>query len=427
MRERLHCAVLVVGGGPAGLAAATRAAECGRTVVLVDDNPSLGGQIWRTGTSKELGGRSSLAVHWMQRLQASSVAVLAGFRIVQQSGPDRLIAESDTGVCEIQYQSLVLATGARELFLPFPGWTLPNVMGAGALQAMVKAGLPIAGKRVVIAGSGPLLLAVAVFLRQHGAKVAASLEQSSRGKVLSFLPALLARPRTLMQGLGYRLRLRGIRYKNGWWPVAAAGESRVEHVTVTNGRVQEEIACDYLACGFHLVPNLELPSLLQCEIERGRVIVDEWQRTSIPGIYCAGEPTGIGGLELALLEGEIAGLTAARSADKAVALQRRRRHLQAFKGQLAKAFRLRPELTQLPREETIVCRCEDVRFGSLQEHASWRAAKLHTRCGMGPCQGRICGPAVEFLLGWKQDSIRPPLYPVRVATMAAAIEADEPE
>ena len=160
--------VLVIGAGPAGLAAAYRAAENGLRVAVLDDNPAAGGQIWRGGEEKV---ESREAQAWFDRIRSVDIQLINGARVFQQPRARTLLAETRTGVCELNYEKLILATGARERFLPFPGWTLPNVMGAGGLQALVKTGLTIEGKRVVVAGSGPLLLAVAAYLRAHGAEV----------------------------------------------------------------------------------------------------------------------------------------------------------------------------------------------------------------------------------------------------------------
>src|SRR4029079_4132577 len=153
------CDVLVVRAGPAGLAGAWRAAQSGLRVGVVDDNPAAGGQIWRGGPPE--------AQVWFERIRSVDVQLINGARGFQQSRPGTLLAETNDGVCELSYSSVVLATGARERFLPFPGWRLPNVMGAGGVQTLVKTGLPIDGKGVVVAGSGPLLLAVAAYLRGH--------------------------------------------------------------------------------------------------------------------------------------------------------------------------------------------------------------------------------------------------------------------
>lgn len=138
--------------------------------------------------------------------------------------------------------------------------------------------------------------------------------------------------------------------------------------------------------------------------------------------FCAGEPTGIGGVESALVEGQIAGLAAAHRTAEAQELFREREKARHFARVLDQTFRLRPELRTLPRPETIVCRCEDVPYSRLRQHTSWRAGKLQSRCGMGPCQGRICGPATQFLLSWDPDSVRPPVFPARVASLATVTQ-----
>jgi D-hydroxyproline dehydrogenase subunit alpha len=132
---------------------------------------------------------------------------------------------------------------------------------------------------------------------------------------------------------------------------------------------------------------------------------------------CAGEVTGIGGLGLSLVEGEIAGLTAAGNLSAARRLHSRRRGEKQFTDRLQRAFALRPELKTLSEAATIVCRCEDVPFSRVHPLSSWREAKLHTRCGMGPCQGRVCGPALNVLFGWNVDSVRPPIFPARIGTL----------
>jgi len=413
--ERQQFDVLVLGGGPAGMAAATVAAESGVEVAIVDDNAALGGQIWR-GSSE--GGPYQERNRWEARLRAAQVRALCGYRVVDQPEAGVLLAESGENYCALRYQKLIVATGARERFLPFPGWTLPNVMGAGGLQAMVKCGLPIRGKRVVVAGTGPLLLAVAAYLGNKGAAVVLVSEQASWGRLARFAAGLARFPQKLWQGLGLQTELAGIPFAANSWPLLAHGDSSVEAVTVSRAGNEETIACDYVACGFHLVPNVELPLLLGCQMDGAYVRVDEWQETTVEGVYCAGEPTGIGGVELALVEGQIAGLSAAGKVSEARKFFPARTKAQRFRRLLDCTFRLRPELKDLPRPDTLICRCEDVPYRRLRPHGSWRAAKLHTRCGMGPCQGRVCGPAIEFLLDWKAESVRPPIFPARLRNLA---------
>ena len=286
-------------------------------------------------------------------------------------------------------------------------------------RGYVKNGLPITGKKVVVAGSGPLLLAVAACLRQHGGDVRMIAEQVPWSRLMSFATALLSHPTKALQAMQLKLGLASVPYRTGCWPVSAQGEGKLERVTLHTGQRTLQVECDYLACGFHLAPNVELAVLLGCELRDGCVRVDEMQQTSVAGIYCAGEPTGIGGLELSLAEGEVAGYAAAGQQAKAHARLGERAKWAQFARRLEQTFALREELKSLALADTVVCRCEDVPLGRVREHHSWRAAKLQTRCGMGPCQGRICGAAIEFLLGWKMDSVRPPVFPARLESLTA--------
>jgi NADPH-dependent 2,4-dienoyl-CoA reductase/sulfur reductase-like enzyme len=409
--------VLIVGAGPAGIAAACAASECGRTVGMVDDNPTPGGQNWR-GEAPTPNTAESAA--WYRRLLAAEIDFVRGASVFAQLGSGVLLAESADAIHELRYAKLILATGARERFLPFPGWTLPNVMGAGGLQALVKSGLPISGMRVIVAGSGPLLLAVAAYLKKHGARVLLIAEQATRARLVRFAAGLLRYPGKLFQGMEMRRSLSGIPYLSDCWTVSAEGKDKLERATLRQRQKIWTLECDYLACGFHLVPNTELAELLGCELREGSVRVDEWQETSVAGVFCAGEPTGIGGLELALAEGQITGYAAAGQPDTARPIFSERRKLRRFALLLEETFRLRKELKSLPGAETIVCRCEDVTFERLRRHNSWRAAKLETRCGMGPCQGRVCGAAAEFLFGWQAEPVRPPVFPASVEALAVS-------
>jgi NADPH-dependent 2,4-dienoyl-CoA reductase/sulfur reductase-like enzyme len=406
--------VLVVGAGPAGLAAAWRAASEGLGVAVVDDNPSSGGQIWRGEENKPTSIEAQL---WLERVRSVNIRFIRGARIFHQAQPGTLLAETPTGTLQLSHKNLILATGARERFLPFPGWTLPNVMGAGGLQALVKTGLPIEGKKVVIAGTGPLLLAVAGYLLDQRANVLLIAEQASSLRLAKFGLRLLNERTKRRSAIELKRKLSGVRYLTSCWPVAALGKERLESVTLFRAGRRWQVACDYLACGFHLVPNLELAELLGCRIENGAVTVDQFQQTSVPHVYAAGETTGIGGLELSLVEGEIAGLATAGKSDAARRLFGVRANGHGFSRVLDETFALREELRDLVTGDTVVCRCEDVTFEQLRRHDSWRAAKLQTRCGMGPCQGRVCGAAVEFLFGWRVESVRPPILPVRVESL----------
>ena len=408
--------ILIIGGGAAGMSSALSIAENSRSKVLVvDDNPHLGGQIWR----RELGKiKSPEAKKLIEKIRQNKIEILKSTQIFAQIDEKCLWGETPDGTVRLHFEKLILATGARERFLPFPNWTLPNVFGAGGLQALVKSGLPVKDKRIVISGTGPLLLAVAEYLKTKGAKVLLVAEQTSRKKLLKFGFGLWKEPKKLVQAVLLRAKLLGISYVDDCFVASAEGVENLEAVNLSRKGKIRRIECDFLACGFHLVPNTELARLAGCKISRGVVSVNDFQETSVPEIYCAGEPTGIGGVELSLIEGKIAGLCATGKKERAKEYFSDRQKAQIFSEILNKTFSLRDELKNLSDENTIVCRCEDVAFGKLKEFGSFREAKLQTRCGMGACQGRICGSATEIIFGWENPSVRPPIFPVKLENLA---------
>lgn len=421
--KQLSFDIAVAGAGPAGLAAAAAAAGRGATVALIDDNLAPGGQIWRGGAEQ---APSAEAGRYFAAIRAPGVTLLAGTRVIAPLGDHRLLLETADDAAALGCGRLILATGARERFLPFPGWTLPGVFGAGGLQALAKGGLPVAGKRVVVAGSGPLLVAVAAYLKQRGAMVLMIAEQAPWRSLLAFGARLLGEPARLRQAGGFGAKLLGVTFRAGCWVAEACGDERLRAVTLRQGGRSWQVDCDYLACGFGLIPNAELAAALGCELEPGgfpgAVAADHFQRSSQPWVWCAGEAAGVGGLETALLEGRIAGLAAAGDMAAAEPLLARRDRARRFARALERHFALRGELKTLARPDTIICRCEDVPFAALSGYAGWRAAKLQTRCGMGACQGRICGAATQLLFGWGQDSIRPPIAPARLGSLAQLID-----
>ncbi len=377
--------ILIVGAGPAGMAAAVRARECGALVTVLDDNPTAGGQIWRRGKGSP----------WFRKFRDSGAVLLTGRRVISGNAANHTLqVETATGATELVYETLILATGARELFLPFPGWTLPNVMGVGGLQALVKSGLPVAGKRVVVAGTGPLLLAVARYLKERGAVVPVVAEQAGFSELVKFAAQLS--PAKMVQAA----TLQTFAYRAGTWVSRAEGSNKLEAVTFHN---RKSVACDYLAVAYGFVPNTELATLLGPSEH----------------ILQAGECTGIGGVELSVIEGEIAGYTAGGRAERApnkVGAQR-------FADALNRTFAPGAPLRGLCEPGTMVCRCEDVPLSRLQEATCWQEAKLHFRCGMGPCQGRVCGPVVRFLLGWQAESVKTAVvFPARLESLITSKE-----
>ncbi|MFE5622832.1 FAD-dependent oxidoreductase [Streptomyces virginiae] len=481
----------VVGAGPAGLAAAVTAAGLGLRVALLDAGDRPGGQFYRH-PAPGLGADRPEALHhgWAEfatreaALRAHESAgritylplhhvwtVVAGGAVVAAGAGAGHAAPGRTGVAEsatewtlhavaghapderaaaVTARAVLIATGAYERQLPFPGWTLPGVVGAGGAQAMLKGGLVLPGKRVVVAGSGPLLLAVAGSLAAAGAAVPAVVEAAAYTAYAGRVPALLRNPGKLVEAAGYggALARHHVRLLTRHAVTEAHGTDRIEAVTVARldrdwrplPGTARRIPCDALAVGHGLVPQLELATGLGCATRPGpdaavALEVDALQRTSVPGIWSAGETGGIGGAQLALTEGELAAHSVAAAlhpgrtapgADRRVArLARRRARLRAFADAMADAHRPGDGWTGWLRDDAVVCRCEEVPAGRIREAAQdlgardARTVKLLTRAGMGWCQGRMCGPAVAALCGQEPAADRRPFScPVPLSHLA---------
>jgi NADPH-dependent 2,4-dienoyl-CoA reductase/sulfur reductase-like enzyme len=406
--------LLIAGGGPGGISAAIAAAKNGCSVTLVDENPAFGGQIWRQGVKK----RNKQSVKWLDELERLPIEMINSTTVFEKTGSRVSCFHEQLGVRSFETDALILANGARELFLPFPGWTLPNVMGCGGAQAMMKGGMSVAGKKVVVAGSGPLLLAVAWSFAQAGAELKAIVEQVPGGKLNKFAMSLLSQPSKLLQGIKYRLGTLKAPFITGSWISEAHGSSELEAVSVS-GAKEQKFDCDILACGFGLVPNSEFAVLQGCDTKEDFVVVDDNQCSSVEDVWCIGELTGIGGVDKALLEGEIAGL--AVSGEKTDHLQSKRAKCSKFTQKLAEVYALNPSIKKLSHDDTLVCRCEDVSYGELKEHKSQRSAKLYTRCGMGACQGRICSAACGELFSWQRNKVSTPLIPLPLSAFTEDI------
>lgn len=424
MTER-DCDVAVIGAGPAGIGTAITAAAAGRRVAVFDEARHPGGQIWRHARRGDL---SRSARRWLARFDASGAQLLDGCSVVDAytagEGRHCIVAERADEAFTLCAGVVVIATGARERLLPFPGWTLPGVTGVGGVQALLRSGMRVAGRRVVVAGTGPLLLPAAAALTQNGAEVIEVAEQAGTQAVIRFAAGLWNRPRRVLQAALYRAAFGRARYSPGTWvarAVAGAGGA-VHEVVLTDGRRTRTVQCDLLCTGDSLVPATELARLLGCALEGDGIAVDDRTRTGVPGVLCAGEVAGIRGVDAALTDGVIAGIVAAGGRPPPHLLRERRRGA-AFGRALDTAFTLRPELRDRVADDTIVCRCEDVRLDAVRACTGAREAKLATRAGMGPCQGRVCGPALRFLHGWSPDTVRPPVLPASIATLIHAGEA----
>lgn len=448
--------VAVVGAGPGGLAAAVAALDAGAGVTLLDASAGLGGQFWRHLPDSRPAAREARLHHGWERFTALRDALTSDGRcriltsaqvwaidrtdgIDSRDGRIRLhlaIGDADgpgRSVETITPDALVLATGAHDHTLPFPGWDLPGVVTGGAAQALAKSERVAVGERVVVAGAGPFLLPVAASLAATGARVLGVHEASRLPAIatgwLRGVRTLAAMPHKLGELAGYaagQLHDR-IPYRPGTGIIAAHGHDEVEAVTVADLDASWEpvpgtdrvVACDAAAVSHGFTPRLELAIAAGCELTPGGpldrfVAVDDDQRTSAPGVYAAGEIAGIGGADAAAHEGTLAGWIAAggspghpraRNARRAVARYR------VFARGLAAAHGIRPGWRNWLEDDTLVCRCEEVSYASLRNAATatgsrgLRSLKLTTRAGLGPCQGRICGRTVEALL--TQNGARP--------------------
>lgn len=400
--------VLVVGAGPAGLSSAVAAAERGKQVLVLDLGLRAGGQIWRHRDETAL---PRVARQWLQRVRAAGVTIASSARVLDALSPDELVVDFGGRIDRQRTRALILATGAKERLLPFPGWTLPGVVGIGGLQALIKSGLTLNGSRVVIAGTGPLLFPVAAAAVAAGADLVRVAEQVPLRTAAAFAMGLLAKPSAILQAIGYRWAFRNTAYRTDSWVTAAVGDGRVRRVLLRDRGRSTAIDCDWLAASCGLCPNTELAELLGCAVDGDAIRVDTTQATTVAGVWAAGECTGVKGDIAALAEGEIAGRAAAGDApgSRRSSLQRRRESGRAFARRLAAYFAPRPELLHLAGADTIICRCEDVRRGDIDPRWTQRQAKLWTRIGMGECQGAVCGPACAALFGWQANVPRPPL------------------
>jgi len=430
--NRRHYDVVIVGAGPAGLSAARAAAQtqAHARIAVLDDNPRAGGQVWRHGPAYP--PATALNERLDALLRAGNVDVFSSARVVAPLGDRSLLVESaQHGVLELGCERLILATGARERLLPFPGWTLPGVFGAGGLQALVKGGWPIAGRRVLVGGTGPLLLAAAATLRAEGARVVTIAEEATTSSMARFAGTLARHPRQAWQALRLGMALRGVPMRRATRIAAIEGDGRVVGAVLegAGGRTRT-VACDAVAIGWGLVPQTELAQALGCALAprlgAAAIVVDDAQRSSVAGVSAAGECTGVAGALAARLQGEIAGTTAAAELrgqpSDTRALATRLAHEHDFAAAVAATFPMPGDWAARLRDDTLVCRCEDVAWSAVRAQPDLRAAKLATRCGMGHCQGRLCHDTLAAMMHWPRLAQRAPLAPAPLAALLAIPE-----
>jgi len=458
----------VIGAGPAGLTAALTAARHGVRVTLVDAAPEAGGQFYRQ-PARELGARRPEALHHQWRTWER---LRGGLRRQEQAGPLRhltdhhvwlverrpdgftvhaLLGPEQEQPVEVRADAVLLATGGYEKVLPFPGWTLPGVVTAGGAQAMLKGTLAVSGRTAVVAGTGPLLLPVATGLAAAGVRVAALVESADPRGFVRRSRALSAQPAKLAEAAEYAARLLRHRVRTlvHHTVVEAHGTDRLEAVTVAAldgaGRVrsgtERRIACDTLAVGHGMVPHTDLAQGLGCRIDGVAVHVDDEQRTDVPGVWAAGEATGVGGATLSLAEGHIAGRSAAARLTGAVpdprdwaGAARARAALRRFFAALDDVYAPPVHWAEQVSDDTVVCRCEEVTGGAIREAVAGlgagdlRTVKLLTRAGMGWCQGRMCESGVAGVAGCPDTPARRLLArPVPLGVLARAGDTDAPQ
>ncbi|MEV6174545.1 FAD-dependent oxidoreductase [Streptomyces sp. NPDC051954] len=459
MAERPH--LVVIGAGPAGLAATVAAAVRGLRVTLIDSASEAGGQFYRQPAAA-LRARRPQALHhqwrtWERLRNALAEQVEAGrvthmtdhhvWLVERQSGHftvHALLGPEQEHPAVVHADAVVLATGGYEKVLPFPGWTLPGVLTAGGAQAMLKGALVVSGRTAVVAGTGPLLLPVATGLAAAGVRVAALVESADPADLLRRTRALVAQPGKVGEGARYAAQLLRHRVRTlvHHTVVEAHGTERLQAVTVAAldgaGRVrtgtERRIPCDTLAVGHGMVPHTDLADTLGCRLDGPNVHVDDEQRTDIPGVWAAGESTGIGGSALALAEGHIAGCSAAARLNGAepdpgawAAAAKSRTGLREFFAALDTVYTPPVHWAEQVTDDTVVCRCEEVTGGAIRAAVGdlgagdLRTVKLLTRAGMGWCQGRVCGPAVAGLVGCADTPGRRPFArPVPLGVLARA-------
>jgi NADPH-dependent 2,4-dienoyl-CoA reductase/sulfur reductase-like enzyme len=460
---------VIVGAGPAGLAAAVELARRGIEPLLLDENPAPGGQIYK----QPVGGVDAAALSLPLESYRLGQTLLEDVASVQASISHRP-GSCVTGIFEnlqVTYASggalqsvypdtLLLALGAYDRVVPFPGWDTPGVITVGGLQSLLKHHGILPGKRVVLAGSGLLLLLVAAQMTIAGHPPVAVVEATGKIDLLSTLPGLLQKPSMLCEGL-YLLRILrrgGVRLLRRRAVIRAHGNPQVATVDVApldqNWRPDrsrlETIDTDCLAVGFGLTPEVALTRLSGAEFDH-RPELGGWapryngeMQTTRDGVFVAGDGCGVRGAEIAQLQGRLAGIAmaerlgAARGDEKAAKrrLQENIEHRVRVRRQLDKAFQIRAGIYDTIEDDTLLCRCEEITWREVREWLgrginSATQLKMATRVGMGRCQGRFCGANLRDLLarelGEQADlddslTVRPPTKPVSLGALAEMTE-----
>jgi NADPH-dependent 2,4-dienoyl-CoA reductase/sulfur reductase-like enzyme len=419
-------APVIVGAGPAGIRAAQTLARHGVRPVVIDEAASWGGQIYRQPPANFQ--RSGASLYGFEASRATAVhRAMTGVLERVDYRPRTLVWSAEAGELDVlhrgrtstvPYSHLVVATGATDRVLPFPGWTIPGVFTIGGAQVALKYQGCAIGTRVVFLGTGPLLYAVAYQYAKAGAEVMAVLDTTGLGPKLAAAPALLRRPAVLAKGIYYLawLRVHGIALHEGVRPVRVLGTQRVAGVVWNDGHHERELACDAIGFGYALRSETQLADILGCgftfdPLQRAyRPGHDVAGRSSVPGVYLAGDGAGILGADAAEWAGERAALALLEDAGvpvdgaRAATLERRLARIAAFGAGLERAFPFPAGWAAGAADDLIICRCEEITAGDLRGAVKDAGAhelnrlKALTRVGMGRCQGRVCGLAAAEIL-----------------------------
>jgi NADPH-dependent 2,4-dienoyl-CoA reductase/sulfur reductase-like enzyme len=464
--------VVVVGGGPAGLAAATDAATAGLEVSLVDERPTLGGQIFkqpgpgfRVTDAADLGRDFRRGRQLIDAVERSGATVLLRTAVVAIRGTSLVLVEDERRSTTVSARHVILAPGAHDRPVAFPGWTLPGVITAGAAQTLVKTQRVVPGKKVVFAGSGPLALAFPAQLVGYGVGVTAVLEAGpppGPRAVIRLLAAAQGNTDLLRDAATYRLGLLRarvpLRYRR--IVVRAEGDGCVERVVHAAADpawrpvagTEEEIAADTLCLGYGFFPSTELLRLAGCafaydeDLGGPTVVRDEWLRTTVPGISAAGDGTGVAGSHVAIDEGRLAALgalleldaiTPEAATERSRPILRRLRRREAFRRALRPLHAVGTGIYELATPDTTVCRCEALTRERIDEAVSTTAdvnvVKILTRAGMGLCQGRNCQRQIAAMIERRHglplpdlpvSTPRAPVRPVPIAAVADSTIGD---
>jgi NADPH-dependent 2,4-dienoyl-CoA reductase/sulfur reductase-like enzyme len=447
----------IVGAGPAGMAAAALAAEFGLATLVIDEQAEPGGQIYRgieraaaDPTAAAPLGREYLAGQPLAAALRSSGVEYRPATTVWHIDPEGVLQLSgENGGEAISARRVLLATGAIERPVPLPGWTLPGVMTVGAAQILLKTAGLVPEGRAVLAGQGPLLYLAALQLARVGAPPLAVLETTPRQNYLTAIGqagGLWLGRRDLAKGVAMLAGLRraGVPVRRGVTGLRAVGQRRLEGVAWDAG----ELAVEHLLLHEGLIPNVQISLGLQLPHEWDeaqlcwRPVVDEWGRTFLPNIAIAGDGAGIAGAATAALAGRLAALDAAHLLGRIDAAERDRRAA-PIRASMARERAIRPFLDALyrptdsvldPADEIVVCRCEEITAGQIRRAVRLGAqgpnqVKAFVRCGMGPCQGRLCGPVASTVIAHERGlsvaeigAFRPraPYKPITVGALAGA-------